>query len=60
MIAARIPWRSPWARLMPLEADSPRRQPGTLAGLLVLRDREALLAPLPEEQREVLGAELPR
>jgi len=50
----------PWARLMPLEAGAPRRQPGAFAGLLVLPDREALLAPLPEEDLEVLGAELPR
>jgi prevent-host-death family protein len=37
----------PWARLMPLETDRPRRQPGLLRGQLQLTPIDVLLAPLP-------------
>jgi len=49
----------PWARLVPLEADQPRRQPGVLRGTLQLPDTEALLAPLPPEELDALEAPLP-
>ena len=49
----------PWARLVPLEADQPRRQPGVLRGQLQLPATEALLAPLPPEELEALDAPLP-
>ena len=37
----------PWARLVPLEADRHRRQPGVLRGQLQLPPIDVLLAPLP-------------
>lgn len=37
----------PWARLVPLEADRPRRQPGVLRSQLHLPPIDGLLAPLP-------------
>jgi prevent-host-death family protein len=37
----------PWARLVPLEADRPRRQPGVLRSQLHLPPIDVLLAPLP-------------
>lgn len=49
----------PWARLMPLEADAPRRQPGLLRDLIELPSTEEWLAALPEEELEALADELP-
>jgi len=49
----------PWARLVPLEADRPRRQPGVLRGQLHLPPIDALLAPLPPEELHGLDAPLP-
>jgi prevent-host-death family protein len=49
----------PWARLVPLAADQPRRQPGVLRGQLQLPPTEELLAPLPPEELEALDAPLP-
>ena len=49
----------PWARLVPLAADQPRRQPGVLRGRLQLPSTEELLAPLPPEELEALDAPLP-
>jgi len=49
----------PWARLVPLAADQPRRRPGVLRGTLQLPDAEALLAPLPPEELDALEAPLP-
>jgi len=49
----------PWARLVPLEADQPRRQPGVLRGHLQLPATEELLAPLPSEELNALEAPLP-
>ncbi len=49
----------PWARLVPLEADQPRRRPGVLRGQLQLPATEALLAPLPPEELDALDAPLP-
>jgi prevent-host-death family protein len=46
----------PWARLVPLEADQPRRQPGVLRGTLQLPATDVLLAPLPPEELEALEA----
>ncbi len=40
----------PWARLVPLNAPAPRREPGVLAGVLKLPAPEALLEPLPESE----------
>ena len=40
----------PWARLVPLDAPAPRREPGVLAGVLKLPAPEALLEPLPESE----------
>ena len=40
----------PWARLVPLEPNQPRRQPGVLRGQLHLPSTEELLAPLPPEK----------
>jgi hypothetical protein len=37
----------PWAPLVPLETDRPRRQPGLLRGQLQLPPIDVLLAPLP-------------
>lgn len=47
----------PWARLMPLEPPTPRRQPGVLAGRISLPPAEVLLEPLPED--ELAGLEQP-
>jgi len=44
----------PWARLVPLEMDWPRRQPGLLRGQLQLPPIEVLLAPLPPEELDAL------
>ena len=49
----------PWARLVPLEAEQPRRQPGLLRGQLQLPPIEALLAPLPPAELDALDAPLP-
>ena len=49
----------PWARLVPLETDRPRRQPGLLRGQLQLPPIDVLLAPLPPEELDALGAPLP-
>jgi prevent-host-death family protein len=49
----------PWARLVPLESPSPRRQPGVLAGRISLPAAEALLEPLPEEELACLEQPLP-
>lgn len=49
----------PWARLVPLESDQPRRQPGLLRGQLQLPPIEELLAPLPPEELDALEAPLP-
>lgn len=49
----------PWARLVPLEPDRPRRQPGVLRGQLQLPATEVLLATLPPEELEALEAPLP-
>jgi prevent-host-death family protein len=49
----------PWARLVPLEAEQPRRQPGLLRGQLQLPPIEALLAPLSPEELDALDAPLP-
>jgi antitoxin (DNA-binding transcriptional repressor) of toxin-antitoxin stability system len=49
----------PWARLVPLETDRLRRQPGLLRGQLQLPPIEVLLAPLPPEELDALGAPLP-
>ena len=40
----------PWARLVPLEPGTPRRQPGVLAGRISLPPVEVLLEPLPEDE----------
>ena len=50
----------PWARLVPLEPDQPRRQPGVLRGRLALPATDVLLAPLPPEALDALDAALPR
>ena len=47
----------PWARLVPLESPTPRRQPGVLAGRISLPPVEVLLEPLPED--ELAGLEQP-
>jgi antitoxin (DNA-binding transcriptional repressor) of toxin-antitoxin stability system len=49
----------PWARLVPLETDRPRRQPGLLRGQLQLPPIDGLLAPLPPEELDGLDAPLP-
>ena len=49
----------PWARLVPLETDQPRRQPGLLRGQLQLPPIDVLLAPLPPEELDALEAPLP-
>jgi prevent-host-death family protein len=49
----------PWARLMPLEQPTPRRQPGVLAGRLTLPPPEVLLEALPEEELAALEQPLP-
>ncbi len=49
----------PWARLVPLETDRPRRQPGLLRGQLQLPPIDVLLAPLPPEELDALDAPLP-
>jgi len=47
----------PWARLVPLEASTPKRQPGVLAGQLKLPPPHILLEALPED--ELLAMEIP-
>ena len=47
----------PWARLVPLESPTPRRQPGVLVGRISLPPVEVLLEPLPED--ELAGLEQP-
>ncbi|MFM7548271.1 MAG: type II toxin-antitoxin system Phd/YefM family antitoxin [Cyanobacteriota bacterium] len=49
----------PWARLVPLEQPTPRRQPGVLAGRIPLPPPEVLLEPLPEEELAALEQPLP-
>jgi len=49
----------PWARLVPLETDRPRRHPGLLRGHLQLPPIDVLLTPLPPEELEALEAPLP-
>ena len=49
----------PWARLVPLDTDRPRRQPGLLRGQLQLPPIDVLLAPLPPEELDALEAPLP-
>ena len=49
----------PWARLVPLETDRPRRQPGLLRGQIQLTPIDGLLAPLPPEELDGLDAPLP-
>jgi len=57
----------PWARLVPLETDQPRRQPGlqllrrslAATGQLQLPPIDVLLAPLPPEELDALEAPLP-
>ena len=49
----------PWARLVPLDTDRPRRQPGLLRGQLQLPPIDVLLAPLPPEELDALDAPLP-
>ena len=44
----------PWARLVPLEQDEPRRQPGLLKGRLRLPAPDELLAPLPLEDLDAI------
>lgn len=44
----------PWARLVPLEQDEPRRQPGLLRGQLLLPAPDELLAPLPFEELDAI------
>ncbi len=44
----------PWARLVPLEAPRPRRQPGLLRGRLRLPSPEQLMEPLPEEELKAI------
>jgi antitoxin (DNA-binding transcriptional repressor) of toxin-antitoxin stability system len=50
----------PWARLMPLETDQPRRRAGVLRGQLRLPATEELLAPLPPKELDALEVPLPR
>ena len=49
----------PWARLMPLDVERPRRQPGVLRGQLRLPPTDELLSPLPPEELSALEAPLP-
>jgi PIN domain nuclease of toxin-antitoxin system/antitoxin (DNA-binding transcriptional repressor) of toxin-antitoxin stability system len=46
----------PWARLVPLDTDRPRRQPGLLREQLQLPPIDVLLAPLPPEKLDALDA----
>jgi prevent-host-death family protein len=48
----------PWARLAPLDAPAPRREPGVLAGVLKLPAPEALLEPLPELELTAIERDL--
>ena len=48
----------PWARLVPLDAPAPRREPGVLAGVLKLPAPEALLEPLPESELTAIERDL--
>ena len=49
----------PWARLVPLKTEQPRRQPAVLRGQLQLPPIDVLLAPLPPVELDALGAPLP-
>jgi len=49
----------PWARLVPLEAPTPKRQPGVLAGQLNVPPPEVLLEALPEDELLALESSLP-
>jgi len=44
----------PWARLVPLDPPSSRRQPGVLSGVITLPQPEVLLEPLPEQELSAL------
>ena len=46
--------RNPWDRLVPLEQDEPRRQPGLLRGRLRLPSPDELLVPLPLEELDAI------
>ncbi|MBE9172111.1 type II toxin-antitoxin system prevent-host-death family antitoxin [Cyanobium sp. LEGE 06143] len=48
----------PWARLVPLEPSSPKRQPGVWSGVITLPPPEVLLEPLPEEELAALDEPL--
>jgi prevent-host-death family protein len=49
----------PWARLVPLEQPTPRRQPGVLSGVVTLPPPAVLLEPLPEEELAAMEDPLP-
>ncbi|MBM5785870.1 MAG: type II toxin-antitoxin system Phd/YefM family antitoxin [Cyanobacteria bacterium K_DeepCast_35m_m1_288] len=49
----------PWARLVPLEAPTPKRQPGVLVGQLNVPPPEVLLEALPEDELLALESSLP-
>jgi antitoxin (DNA-binding transcriptional repressor) of toxin-antitoxin stability system len=49
----------PWAHLLPLEAPTPKRQPGILAGQLNVPPPEVLLEALPEDELLALERSLP-
>ena len=49
----------PWARLVPLEAPAPKRQPGVLASQLQLPPPEILLEALPEDELRAFEIPLP-
>ncbi len=48
----------PWARLVPLEQPTPKRNPGVLRGIITLPPPEVLLEPLPEEELAALEGPL--
>jgi len=50
---------NPWARLVPLEAATPKRQPGVLTGQLNVPPAEILLEALPEDELLALERSLP-
>ena len=49
----------PWARLVPLDAPAPLRQPGVFAGVLKLPSPAVLLEPLPEAELTAMECGLP-
>ena len=49
----------PWARLVPLDVPTPKRQPGVLAGQLNVPPTEVLLEALPEDELLALERSLP-